>query len=58
MNAGELWDTAMNPDTRSLIKVSIADGKAAKPKPQTCSKFLWEMMLQREKHSLNKMQKM
>ena len=28
MNAGELWDTAMNPETRSLIKVSIADGKA------------------------------
>ena len=32
MNAGELWDTAMNPDTRSLIKVSIADGKAAEAK--------------------------
>ena len=32
MNAGELWDTAMNPGTRSLIKVSIADGKAAEAK--------------------------
>ena len=29
MNAGELWDTAMNPESRTLIKVSIADGKAA-----------------------------
>ncbi len=32
MNAGELWDTAMNPETRRLIQVSIADGKAAEAK--------------------------
>ena len=32
MNAGELWDTAMNPESRRLIKVNIADGKAAEAK--------------------------
>jgi len=32
MNAGELWDTAMNPESRTLIKVNIADGKAAEAK--------------------------
>jgi DNA gyrase subunit B len=32
MNAGELWDTAMNPESRTLIKVTIADGKAAEAK--------------------------
>ena len=29
MNAGELWDTAMNPETRTLIKVPHADAKGA-----------------------------
>ena len=32
MNAAELWDTAMNPESRTLIKVNIADGKAAEAK--------------------------
>ena len=32
MNAGELWDTAMNPESRTLIKVNIADGKEAEAK--------------------------
>ena len=32
MNAGELWDTAMNPESRTLIKVTIADTKAASAK--------------------------
>ena len=32
MNAGELWDTAMNQESRTLIKVNIADGKAAEAK--------------------------
>ena len=32
MNAGELWDTAMNPESRTLIRVNIADGKAAEAK--------------------------
>ena len=32
MNAGELWDNAMNPESRTLIKVNIADGKAAEAK--------------------------
>ena len=26
MNAGQLWDTTMNPDTRTLIRVTIEDG--------------------------------
>ena len=29
MNAGELWETAMNPETRTLIKVTLADAKGA-----------------------------
>ena len=32
MNAGELWDTAMNPETRTLIKVTLADAKVAMAK--------------------------
>ena len=26
MNADQLWDTTMNPDTRTLIRVTIEDG--------------------------------
>ena len=40
MNAGELWDTAMNPETRTLIQVSIADGKAAEAKAATMFEVL------------------
>ena len=29
MNADQLWDTTMNPDTRSLIRVNITDGALA-----------------------------
>ena len=29
MNANELWKTTMNPETRSLIKVSITDASLA-----------------------------
>ena len=25
MNADQLWETTMNPDTRSLIKINISD---------------------------------
>ena len=32
MKAGELWDTAMNPETRTLIKVTLADAKGAMAK--------------------------
>ena len=32
MNANELWDTSMNPETRTLTRVTIADGKAAEAK--------------------------
>ena len=32
MNAGELWDTEMNPERRTIIKVTIADSKAASAK--------------------------
>ena len=32
MNAGELRDTAMNPETRTLIKVTLADAKGAMAK--------------------------
>ena len=32
MNAGELWDTAMNPETRTLINVTLADVKGAMAK--------------------------
>ena len=32
MNASELWDTAMNPETRTLIKVTLADAKGAMAK--------------------------
>ena len=32
MNAGELWDTAMNPETRTLVKVTLADAKGAMAK--------------------------
>ena len=40
MNAGELWDTAMNPETRTLIQVNIADGKAAEAKAATMFEVL------------------
>ena len=29
MNADQLWETTMNPDTRSLIRVSISDAALA-----------------------------
>ena len=29
MNAEQLWETTMNPDTRSLIRVNITDGMLA-----------------------------
>jgi topoisomerase-4 subunit B len=29
MNADQLWETTMNPDTRSLIKISINDAALA-----------------------------
>ena len=40
MNAGELCETAMNPETRTLIQVSIADGKAAEAKAATMFEVL------------------
>ena len=32
MNAGELWDTAMDPETRTLVQVTLADAKGAMAK--------------------------
>jgi len=32
MNANELWDTSMNPESRTLTRVTVADGKAAEAK--------------------------
>ena len=32
MNADQLWDTTMNPETRTLIRVTIEDGARA----ETC----------------------
>ena len=29
MNASQLWETTMDPDTRSLVQVSIEDGVVA-----------------------------
>ena len=29
MNADQLWETTMNPDTRSLIKINISDAALA-----------------------------
>ena len=29
MNADQLWETTMNPDTRNLIRVTIQDGALA-----------------------------
>ena len=29
MNADQLWETTMNPDTRALIRVNIIDGALA-----------------------------
>ena len=40
MNAGELWDTAMNPETRTLIKVTLADAKGAMAKASNMFEIL------------------
>ena len=29
MNATQLWDTTMNPETRTLVRMTIEDGMAA-----------------------------
>ena len=34
MNADQLWDTTMNPETRTLIRVTIEDGARAE---KTCN---------------------
>ncbi len=49
MNAGELWDTAMNPESRTLIKVNIADGKAAEAKAADMFKILMGTDVSRRK---------
>lgn len=51
MNPDQLWDTTMDPDKRSLIKVNITDAALAE-KELVC---LWEMRLNREKNGLKKM---
>jgi DNA gyrase subunit B len=40
MNAGELWETAMNPETRTLIKVTLADAKGAMAKASNMFEIL------------------
>ncbi|MFB3044208.1 MAG: DNA topoisomerase IV subunit B, partial [Acidimicrobiia bacterium] len=35
MNAGELWDTTMNPETRTLVRVEMADAVLAEEVFQT-----------------------
>ncbi len=35
MNADQLWDTTMNPDTRTLIRVTIEDGARAERRVTT-----------------------
>ena len=57
MNAGELWDTAMNPETRTLIKVTLADAKGAMAKASDMFGFLWAMMFQKENFLLKRTQK-
>ena len=40
MNAGEIWDTAMTPETRTLIPVRIAAGKETEAKAATMFEVL------------------
>lgn len=35
MNADQLWETTMNPDTRTLIRVRIADAELAERRVTT-----------------------
>ena len=35
MNADQLWDTTMNPETRTLIRVKIEDGARAERRVTT-----------------------
>ena len=35
MNADQLWDTTMNPETRTLIRVTIEDGARAERRVTT-----------------------
>ena len=58
MNAGELWDTAMNPESRTLIKVSIADGKAAEARAANMFEILMGNDVAKERLSLRKTPKM
>ena len=51
MNADQLWDTTMDPETRTLIRVTIEDGARAERRVTT----LWATRLNRAVNGLKRM---
>ena len=54
MNAGELWETAMNPETRTLIKVTLADAKGAMAKTSDMFEILMGNDVSKRKQFIEK----
>ena len=54
MNAGELWETAMNPETRTLIKVTLADEKGAMAKASDMFEILMGNDVSKRKQFIEK----
>ena len=54
MNAGELWETAMNPETRTLIKVTLADAKSAMAKASDMFEILMGNDVSKRKQFIEK----
>jgi DNA gyrase subunit B len=54
MNAGELWETAMNPETRTLIKVTLADAKGAMAKASDMFEILMGNDVSKRKQFIEK----
>ena len=54
MNAGELWETAMNPETRTLIKVTLADAKGAMAKASDMIEILMGNDVSKRKQFIEK----